>query len=271
MDNKAIVRDTDKKTQPDGKILAAEIIILLFLVYYTIMSMLAPVRKRDALETEFGFIQDEKAENKVDFTSDSTYLSLLKQKSYLESRVAMAETDSVYLTISLPDSTVRLEIGGVSVHTAQIRHYNLSRVLKKGNEFVISSFLSRPFTIKKDYSSIPKEPLMIKMAPKDTSEYQPDIIPDTADYEPVNYIMEMDNSLRLFIYQDEKNLNPGDYFHRFTFDFRYRLASFFETLRSVLVFKVPEYHPYIKLRLPRSDAKIIYRAIPRNGQVALIR
>lgn len=266
-----MVRDTGKIMQPGGKIIAAEIIILLFLVYYTIMSMIAPVKKRDALETEFGFILDTKAEKQGNFISDSTYLSLLKQKSYLESRVAMAETDSIYLTISLPDSTVCLEISGVSVHTARIKHVVLSRILKKGNEYVISSFLSRPFTIEKDYSSIPREPLMIKMAPKDTSEYQPDIIPDTANYEPVNFIMEMDNGLRLFIYQDEKNLNPGDNFHRFAFDFRYRLSSFVETLRSVIVFKVPEYHPFIRIRLSRSDARIIYRAMPRNGQVTLFR
>ncbi|HOU01460.1 MAG TPA: hypothetical protein PK719_05305 [Bacteroidales bacterium] len=263
--------DTDKKKQPGIAILIVEILILAFLVYYTIMAMLAPVIKRDALETEFGFIQDDKKENNRDFTTDSAYLSLLKQKSYLESRVIMANTDSIYLTISLPDSTVNLEISGVSVHTAPIKHYELSRIIKKGNEYVISSFLSRPFTIQKDYSSIPKEPLMIKMAPKDTSEYQPDIIPDTADFEPVNYIMEMDNGIRLFIYQDENKLNPGDHFHRITFDFRYRLAAFIETLRSVLVFKVPDYHPYIKIRLPRSDAKIIYRAMPKNGQVALFR
>jgi len=263
--------DTDRKKQPGTAILIGEILILAFLVYYTIMSMLAPVRKRDALETEFGFIQDDKKENSRDFTTDSAYLSLLKEKSYLESRVIMAHTDSIYLTISLPDSSVNLEISGVSVHTSPIKHYDLSRIIKKGNEYVISSFLSRPFTILKDYSSIPKEPLMIKMAPKDTSEYQPDIIPDTADFEPVNYIMEMDNGIRLFIYQDEKKLNPGDHFHRITFDFKYRLATFIETLKSVLVFKVPDYHPYIKIRLPRSDAKIIYRAMPRNGQVALFR
>jgi hypothetical protein len=263
--------DTDKKKQPGAAILTVEIFILAFLIYYTIMSMLAPVRKRDALETEFGFVLDDKRENSIDITSDSAYLSLLKQKSYLESRVLMANTDSIYLTISLPDSTASLEISGVSVHTAPIKHYELSRIIKKGNEYVISSFLSHPFTIQKDYSSIPKEPLMIKMAPKDTSEYQPDIIPDTADFEPVNYMLEMDNGIRLFIYQDEKKLNPGDHFHRITFDFRYRLVSFLETLRSVLIFEIPDYHPYIKIRVPRRDAKIIYRALPRNGQVALIR
>ncbi|MZP56965.1 MAG: hypothetical protein GT600_16095, partial [Bacteroidales bacterium] len=124
--------DTDKKKQPGIAILIVEILILAFLVYYTIMAMLAPVIKRDALETEFGFIQDDKKENNRDFTTDSAYLSLLKQKSYLESRVIMANTDSIYLTISLPDSTVNLEISGVSVHTAPIKHYELSRIIKKG-------------------------------------------------------------------------------------------------------------------------------------------
>jgi hypothetical protein len=37
----------------------------------------------------------------------------------------------------------------------------------------------------------------------------------------------------------------------------------------VAVFKVPEYHPFIKIRLPQADAKIIYRAIPRNGQISV--
>ncbi len=62
--------------------------------------------------------------------------------------------------------------------------------------------LSSPMTIVNDIATIKKEPLMIKMAPKDTSEFKPDIIPDTSDYEPVNYILEMDNGIRIFVYQD---------------------------------------------------------------------
>ena len=31
----------------------------------------------------------------------------------------MAETDSIYLTLNLADSTVNLEISGVSVHSGQ--------------------------------------------------------------------------------------------------------------------------------------------------------
>ena len=56
--------------------------------------------------------------------------------------------------------------------------------------------LSSPMNIVSDLATIRKEPLMIKMAPKDTSEFKPDIIPDTSDYEPVNYILEMDNGIQ---------------------------------------------------------------------------
>jgi hypothetical protein len=182
----------------------------------------------------------------------------------------MAETDSIYLTINLADSIVNLEISGVTALTSKTIKQKISKLVKNGNEYIISSLLSKPMTIIKDYSSIEKEPLMIKMAPKDTSEYQPDIIPDTADYEPVNYIMEMNNGISIYFYQDEK-LNPGDNFHQFAFDLSYRLRNVLQTLKSVITFKVPEYHPFIKIRLRRGDAKRIYRALPKQGQIAVYR
>jgi hypothetical protein len=246
------------------------IFILIFLFYYSVMTLLGPVRKLKELRKEYTFKQDEK--NKIDerVFNDSTYLKLLKNRSFLQSRITIAETDSIYLTINLADSMVNLEISGVSVHKAKIKKLNTSKIIRDENSYTISSLLSKPFTVSKNYSSIPKVPLMIKMAPKDTSEYVPDIIPDTADYEPVNYILEIDNGIRIIVYQDEK-LNPGDNIHLFWFDLRYRLRNTFESLKSSFTFKVPEYHPFIKLRLPRSDAKIIYRALPEHGQIAVYR
>jgi hypothetical protein len=43
----------------------------------------------------------------------------------------------------------------------------------------------------------------------------------------------------------------------------------FEDLKKVFLFKVPEYHPFIKIRIPASDARIIYRALPLQGQTGL--
>jgi hypothetical protein len=53
------------------------------------------------------------------------------------------------------------------------------------------------------------------------------------------------------------------------FDIKERLRDTWRDLKSIILLKVPEYHPFIKLRLPRDDAKIIYRAIPKNGQIAV--
>ena len=115
----------------------------------------------------------------------------------------MAETDSIYLTINLADSSMNLEISGVVVHMAKMSSFKASRILTNGNENIISSMLSTPLTISSDFATIKKEPVMIKMAPKDTSEYKPDIMPDTSITEPVNYILEMTNGTRIFVYQEE--------------------------------------------------------------------
>jgi hypothetical protein len=244
------------------------IIILALMAYSAIMATLSPGSKYKALFNEYSFRQSDKVKIDERLFSDSTYLKLLKEKAYYQSRVAMAETDSIYLTINIPDSAVNLEISGVAVHRTKIRKIKISKIFRGKNDYIISTMLSRPFTIKNYISSIEKEPLMIKMAPKDTSEYQPDIMPDTADYEPVNFIMDVENGIRIFVYQADK-LNHGDGRHIFWFDLRYRFRNTLQSLKSILTFKIPGYHPYIKLRLPRDDAKIIFRALPENGQIGV--
>lgn len=242
--------------------------IAAFIIYYSIMLMMSPLRKLASIKDEYVI---KPAENKkVDerIFSDSAYLRLLKEKTFLQSRIAMAETDSIYLALNLSDSTANLEISGVVVHQAKISEVKSSRILTKGDENIILSLLASPFTISSDFATIKKEPVMIKMAPKDTSEYKPAIMPDTSIMEPVNYLFEMTNGTRIFVYQEEKDKQK--YRMSFVrFDMKYRLDDTWNSLKSVIKFKVPEYHPFIKMWLPRADAKIIYRALPRNGQVAV--
>jgi len=239
--------------------------ILIFIIYYSVMMMLSPGKKYAVLRNEFGIDTTEKSRKDNPVFSDSTYLNLLKEKAFLQSRLIMAETDSIYLTLNLSDSTVNLEISGVTVHTVKMSRIKISRMLENGDEFLISSMLSSPLTIENDISSIEKEPLMVSLAPRDTSEFQPDIIPDTTDIEPVSYIFEMTHGIRIYFYQEEEE----NAFHTFKFDLRDRLRNAFNTIRSAITLKIPEYNPYIKIFLPRADARIIYRAIPKNGQAAV--
>jgi hypothetical protein len=241
--------------------------IIVFIICYSIMMLLGPGRKLAAIKSEYGFVQDKKNKTDERIISDSAYLALLKERSFLQSRIAMAATDSIYLAISFPDSVISLEISGVTVHTTKILKSKSSRILKR-NEFEILSMLARPFTITNNYASIKKEPLMIKMAPKDTSEFQPDIIPDTADFEPVNFILQTDIGTRIIVYQEEK-IRYGDGIRLFMFDLWFRIKDTLRSIKSVMLFRIPEYHPSIRLRIHRSDAKIIYRALPEHGQIGV--
>lgn len=247
----------------------AMILLCLLMVGHLVLSLKAPVKKLREIRVQYGFVQDIKNPVNERILTDSAFLALMKEKAYYQSRVAMAATDSIYMTINLGDSTLNLEISGVVVHTAEIKKIKLSHILKR-DEYPVLNMLSTPFVITADYSTIKKEPVMIKMAPKDTSEYQPDIIPDTADYEPVNFILLMENGVKIHIYQGEK-LRAGDNLNRFLFDLRDRLRITTSTLFSTIRFRVPEYYPYIRIRLARADSKRIYRALPYRGQAGLYR
>jgi hypothetical protein len=265
--------ETEIDNKPTGlkvTFLILAIICLSFVIYYSVMSMLGPGRKLAAIKNEFGPARIENNETDERIFSDSAYLKWLKDRAFLQARIVMAETDSIYFTINLSDSTANIEISGVSVHTAKMSSIRASRILMKGNENIIISMLATPFTISSDIATIRKEPVMIKIAPKDTSEYKPDMMPDTSITEPVNYIMEMTNGTKIYVYQEEEE-KFSDRMNLFSFDINDRFRETWRSLKRVALFKVPEYHPYIKIRLPRSDAKIIYRAIPEYGQVAVFR
>jgi hypothetical protein len=265
--------ETDITNKPSGRKIIFYLLITLvsaFIIYFSIMSALSPLKKMASLKEKNRGTLD--AKNVIDerIFTDSTYLKLLKERAFLQARIAMAQTDSIYLTIDLTDSTANIEISGVVVHAAKISEISESKILTKGNENIILSMLATPFVISSSIATIKKDPVMLKMAPKDTSEYKPDIMPDTSITEPVNYILEMSDGTRVYVYQQD-NIKSSERMSQFIFDFKDRMRNTLSSFKDVIKFRVPEYHPFIKLKLPGADAKIIYRAIPRYGQVAVFR
>jgi hypothetical protein len=245
------------------------VIFSLIMVSYLIVALISPSHKISAINNEFGYKEPENTKTDERIFSDSAFVKLNRDKAYNQARITMAETDSVCLALNLSDSSAILEINGVEVHRAKLSYIRLSKVLVNTDEYAVSQMLSKPFTIKEDFSTIKKEPLMIKIAPKDTSEYKPDILPDTARIEAVHYMMEMENGVRLYVYQ--QNDDEGGGFRKYFFDLNDRFKTIGAIFRSMLSFKVPEYHPAIRIKMERADARIIYRALPRHGQVALYR
>lgn len=265
------------ETEPIKKVSGGKITFIILiciisaaLIYYSIMSIMSPERELARLKSAYGVITDEKNPVNQLIITDSAYLKMLRQKSFLQSRSLMAETDSIYFIVNLSDSTANLEISGVSVHETKIKSFRISSILMKGNEYSILTMLSTPLTIANSFATIKKEPVMIKMAPKDTSEYKPDVMPDTSIVEPVNFKLEMTNGIILYVYQEEKE-KAADRISFRRFDISDRVTDTWNSVKSVAHFKIPQYHPFIKLIIPRADAKIIYRALPKKGQIAVYR
>ena len=163
--------------------------------------------------------------------TDSAYLKLLKDKVFLQSRIVMAETDSIYLSCNLTDSSANLEISGVVVHKAKMSKVSTSKILLGADENTTLSILATPLMISNSIATIKKEPVMIKVAPKDTSEYKPDITPDTSITEPVNYILETNEGIRIYVYQEE-NVKFNDRISRFRFDINDRLRDTWDALET---------------------------------------
>jgi hypothetical protein len=78
----------------------------------------------------------------------------------------------------------------------------------------------------------------------------------------------MDNGIRIFVYQEIDTI-ASDRNQLFFFDLNDRLKNAWSSLKSCASLKVPEYHPFIKMRLRKADAKILYRATPKHGQIAV--
>jgi hypothetical protein len=240
-----------------------------FIFYFTVMSSLGRAKTMQEMRDTYSYNPAPKEEFDIAILYDSTYLSLLKEKAFLQSMNLMAATDSIYLAINLSDSTSAIGISGVNVHSAAISWFRTSSLINKGDRSIVLNMLSQPLAIDSAVATIRKEPLMEKIAPRDTSEYKAEVIvPDTMAVEQVHILLHMKNGSRILISQDESDSRAG-LISRFMFDMKIRLTDFITAFKSVAAFKVPEYHPFIMIRVPRDDARIIYRALPVNGQVAV--
>ncbi|HQG35913.1 MAG TPA: hypothetical protein PK094_01755, partial [Bacteroidales bacterium] len=161
-----------KKSNVTIKISA--IIAVLFTAYFVILSIIAPSKKIAYINKEFGYKKPEKGAYYDSIFFDSTFITLNREKSFYQARIAMATSDSVSLSVNLPDSSAILEINGVPVYNIKIIRARISKVFANSDEYAVSSMLSTPFNIIHDYSTIKKEPVVHKVAPRDTTEYKPD-------------------------------------------------------------------------------------------------
>lgn len=245
-------------------------VLTAFILYYFIMASLSPVKYTKSINEKFS--ADSAILSTVDsrFLTDSQFIALSQRVSFIGARNRMAAGDSIGLVVDLKDSTITLEINGVALRSVPVISYEIPGSLEGIEYYQLTRFLGEPILIATSEATIPKEPLMVKIAPRDTIEALalPVITPDTTGLDPVFFRMVLSNGIELSLLQDVTDDVPAENaLKKFTRKRSVKNAS--EGIRQVLAFKVPQYVPEIVITVSKDDARVIYRAIPEKGMVVL--
>jgi hypothetical protein len=243
-------------------------VLAVFMVLYVAKSVSAVNHAVKAFDNAYFASLERKESDTIDHCSIPGYIDLIREKAFLSSQVKLAENDSIGMLINMRDSVVQLMIKGLPIRTIRISEYDISPFFQRANQEAIFSMLSSPMVITDMQATFMKDPLKVKIAPKDTTSAVVDAKPDTTDYEAVFFTLYTDQKVRFFFEQVEDTVG-ADRRARFFFDLKDRSRNARATVKAIVRMDTPPYVPYIKIWLPKADAKIIYRAIPREGLIVL--
>lgn len=195
------------------------------------------------------------------------YEELLRKRGLLRGIVEMARGDSVGLFLNLPDSTAHLMIKGAAVRNIPIRRIGLSPFFDRLSREALYEGIAHPFRTEAFRTTIPKEPVNVVRAPKDSSDSVPLLQPDTTHTEPVFFVLDTDKQLRFYFYQTEGGWT--DSWTAFRFGWTERCRKMKADIGSLLQGRLPEYRPVVRIGISKEDAKVIFRALPMRGEIVL--
>jgi hypothetical protein len=246
-----------KKWQVLVPLVAAFLLVLitsLFFVY-------TPLRKLQQLNaiglTDSLFMQSEGR-----IYSQQSLKGLSRELAMKKALLELAGSDSIALSVHLSDSLVCLSIKGVDVHKSHISSYQNDGVLRLLDNATYMKIFSKPLKIVSQKASIAKEPVVIRKAPKTPEEaallqFQP----DTTEPGRIFIFLELEYGLRVELEPENAGFkNRG---------FLYYIVEAIDKYRNLLAGVVNEYHPVIRVRLTDEDLIAIYRALPKEANIAI--
>jgi hypothetical protein len=207
-------------------------------------------------------------------SSDAPELSveewqLVRDRSFLAARLALAANDSLGLTINLKDSVVQLETKGVVLRQVRFNEAEISKFFRSFKPAMYSKTFSKPFKISGFGGTVVKDPITVVKAPKDSIEAaknKPAI--DTTKIEFVEWHMMLNKSLIVSFVQSDRELGKMN-----KIAWQYRIDRYKETLtrniKDMIHWKIPVFYPQITIFIPKNEAKSFYRALSKKGEVVI--
>jgi hypothetical protein len=213
---------------------------------------------------------------------DPSLIDLMKEKAWVESRLKMATSDSVGLSIDLSQHTIQLELKGVVVMKSKIREYSASGFFKRMDSDVYFSMFGTPLTILSYKSTIDRKNFKIIQAPKTKTpeeikaeEEAPlvaskPVVKDSIPKENVFWTVKLDRDFELNIQGiDSISDSKSKYELGKGFEFERNLKNILNSFQHIIHFKKPVYTPEILISIPENEAKAILRALPSKAMVTV--
>lgn len=194
---------------------------------------------------------------------------LRKKEVLLHSRLSLANEDSMYLVLDLVNNIATLEMKGISLHECRILKSQISNSIKMYKNDDLLNWMAEPFMVKHVDATIPKISFVEKVAPKDSIEANKATVePAPAKLGDVYMVMDFERNLRLVIEQAEKPDAEGKKLIT-ALKRKYQGIEIRRSLQSLVKFNREPSMPEIDIVLPKSDATILYKALPLHLKMIL--
>jgi hypothetical protein len=242
------------------------VMALLIVVVYTVVVTSAPLRKLNTLKKEALTDSVFYEKNRVILEKKSLF-ELAKTKAVMDAQLVLAVKDTFGVMVNLKDSTLSLVFKGINVHSAKIYEYRKDPFFDALHPLAFLKLFSEPLRTTLEYSTIVKEPIIIKKAPKDTLEaIQNAYQPDTLIQSPTYMRLELEHNIHLLMVQknfetDEEKMVEREYQR----DMRQRRRH--DIIRSFTHPATVSYTPQMVLYLDPDELRSAYRAIPEDALV----
>jgi hypothetical protein len=240
---------------------------VLLLVYATIIpiSDYKPAAEIGANKTQVSVSLDDAQKEDI-----IKIINLEKERDFEKNRLSLASQDSIYLVINVPERSMAIEIKGVQVRTASILRVESDQKIPLFSHEHTSVWLADPFVLKKYFATIPKIPIVIKDAPKDTIEAQKlSSKPLPPDSTIVLTSLYFDRNLIIEINQDaipvERELAIVEAYNVKKLEYMPEKT----TIEKLLNPGATDMPLTIRLIVSAADARAIYRAIPSRTSLVL--
>ncbi len=241
-------------------------ILFVFAVVYTIANIMSINKKIDEINLHY------QTETPMPGNELPGVYKLRKESAFWQSRLVMAKSDSICVTIDLVDSVVCLELQGVVMHSAAIRNYFKSELFEALKPEAILNIIGQPTLVVSHEASFSKDPIKLKKAPKDTAEANAAVVQEVLEQKqaeeeeakPLYYNLVLNNGVQITFSEEH-----AEGWKTIPYLLKQKIKTIEKNSIQISKFKLPDYTPSIIIEMTREDAASIFRGLPENASLAL--